>query len=599
MKTDLPQTGPKTAVPHPTEHSWTVSQAAMRSAQEIAPTFLFGMERSGTTLLAMMMGAHPQIAVPLSTTGMWYDFFARVQRDYHGLTDDEAITRLVDDVLVHERIRLWNTELERERILANCQPGDFGSVVAAVHHEYARQRSKPHWANSDIATLDAMHLANGWFPNGRFLHIIRDARDVALSHQTMPFGAGNIAECALAWRHRVGQSLRMGAILGPNRYLAIRYEDLILESESTLRHICGFLGVPFSPVMLDYGVAVEQTIPEHKLWLWPEIKKPPQRSKVEIWKNRMSAAQRTVCEWNAGDLLRELGYETFATPPRQLPAYLLELWYFIGRGHRWNRLKGKLGLAGKSRLEKQASRREGTTNAERQRTSFNCLIDDGTYSADFDHPTRMKQFVATVLQEYLLPGIERPCIRLLDCGCGTGAWLQFQCTILQQAGHEVRAMGFDLSERMVATAREVLGDTVKRTDLRQGDLLSPAAFAFAGCDDGFDLIFAYDLIQQLPPARQSEACRRIASHLACDGIAVVFDHDSDSPYGRSMHRKKLLRRYLGIPLVPAYYCNARYPRLARIAHMLNQATDLRTEVAAAPDGRKRALIIRRVAPQRA
>src|SRR5699024_4541478 len=116
---------------------------------------------------------------------------------------------------------------------ADCQPGNFGSVVSAVHREYARQHGKPFWANSDIATLDAMHLANGWFPNGRFLHIIRDARDVALSHQTMPFGAGNIAECALAWRHRVGQSLRMGAILGPSRYLAIRYEDLILEPETT------------------------------------------------------------------------------------------------------------------------------------------------------------------------------------------------------------------------------------------------------------------------------------------------------------------------------------------------------------------------------
>lgn len=324
------------------------------------------MERSGTTLLAMMVGAHPEIAVPLSTTGMWYDFFACMPRDYRNLADYEAITRLVDDVLAHERIRLWNTALERERILAECQPGDFGSVVAAVHREYARQYGKPHWANSDIATLDAMHLANGWFPHGRFLHIIRDGRDVALSHQTVPFGAGNFAECTLAWRHRVGQNLRMGAILGPNRYLAIRYEDLILEPEPTLRRICAFLGVPFSPAMLDHATAVEKAIPEHKLWMWPEIKKPLQPAKVEVWKNRMSIAQRTVCEWNAGELLGELGYETFAAPPRRPFAYLLELWYFIGRGHRWTRLKRKLGLAGKSQLEKQASRQKDSAHTARQ-----------------------------------------------------------------------------------------------------------------------------------------------------------------------------------------------------------------------------------------
>lgn len=597
MKTDLPQPDPgKTAALHLAEHDQTASKAVPSAAHELAPILLFGMERSGTTLLSMMVGAHPQIAVPLSTTGMWYDFFARLSHDYQNLANHEAITRLVDDVLVHERIRLWNTALERERILTACQLGNFGSLVTAVHREYARQHGKPHWANSDIATLDAMHLANGWLPDSRFLHIIRDGRDVALSHQTMPFGAGNIAECALAWRHRVGQNLRMGAILGPNRYLAIRYEDLILEPESTLRRVCDFLGVPFSSAMLDYGAAVEKTIPEHKLWLWPEIKKPPQRGKVEVWRNRMSVAQRTVCEWNAGELLRELGYETHVTLPRRPSAYLLELWYFIGRGHRWTRLKRKLGLAGKTQLEKQASRGEGSVNAERQRISFNRLVDDGTYSADFDHPAAMKQFVATVLQERLLPALEHSRIRLLDCGCGTGAWLRFQRTILQQAGYEVRAMGFDLSERMVRVAQEALDGTVKNTDLRQADLLSPAAFAFDGCDDGFDVIFAYDVIQQLPPARQSEACRHIASRLASGGIAVIFDHDSDSLYGRSMHRKKLLRRYLGLPLVPAYYCNARYPALARIGQTLNQAEGWHAEIVAAPDGRKRALIIRRTTP---
>ncbi|MEQ9609881.1 MAG: sulfotransferase, partial [Kiloniellaceae bacterium] len=44
------------------------------TASEVKPIFLFGMERSGTTLLSMMVGAHPQIAVPLATTGMWIDF---------------------------------------------------------------------------------------------------------------------------------------------------------------------------------------------------------------------------------------------------------------------------------------------------------------------------------------------------------------------------------------------------------------------------------------------------------------------------------------------------------------------------------------------
>lgn len=328
--------------------------AGVDTPAQATPILLFGMERSGTTLLSMMVGAHPQIAVPLSVTGMWYEFFAALEAGYDDLADASDVTRLVDDVLSHERIRLWNAALDRDRILANCRTHDFGSVVAAVHGEYARRQGKPYWANIDIRTLDAMHVSNGWFPDGRFVHIIRDGRDVALSHQTMPYGAGNIAECALAWDRRVGQNLRIGAVLGPGRYLAIRYEDLILEPEAILRRICDFLVVPYSPSMLNYRQTVEKTIPPDKRWLWPEIAKPPQRSRVAVWKSHMSATQRTVFEWNAGDLLRELHYEAGVGPGRHPMAHLLELWYFLGRGGRWYRLRKKLGFSNASQLEKQA-----------------------------------------------------------------------------------------------------------------------------------------------------------------------------------------------------------------------------------------------------
>src|SRR3546814_7690334 len=69
-----------------------------------------------------------------------------------------------------------------------------------------------------------MDLVNSWFPQARFLHIIRDGRDVALSHQTMPYGAGNIAECARAWVNRTTTNAKMGRILGAARYMTVRFE---------------------------------------------------------------------------------------------------------------------------------------------------------------------------------------------------------------------------------------------------------------------------------------------------------------------------------------------------------------------------------------
>jgi len=316
------------------------------------PAFLFGMERSGTTLLSMMVGAHPEIAVPLATTGLWFDFHARLA-DYSNLCSGADIDRLVVDVLAHERIRLWRTMLDAGRIRAAIRPSDFGSVVAAFHAEYARAHGKSRWANIDIATLDNMHVADRWFPNARFVHIVRDGRDVAISNQTMPYGAGNIAECAEAWKRRITISLRMGDILGPDRYLPFRYESLILQPQTTLARICTFLGLPFHEDMLAYGETVDARVPADKQWLWPELKSPPQTSKVDRWRREMSENQRVVFEGIAADTLREMGYETYEQLPRRVGAHLLELGYFLGRGRRIERLLGRFGIKRRTRLERR------------------------------------------------------------------------------------------------------------------------------------------------------------------------------------------------------------------------------------------------------
>lgn len=318
-----------------------------------SPVFLFGMDRSGTTLMSMMVGAHPDIAVPLATTGMWYEFFGTLGR-FNDLATEADVSALVDEVAQHERIRLWRTDLDLARIKAQAQPGSFGSVVAGFHAEYARKQGKPRWGNIDIATLDNMHIANQWFPDARFVHIIRDGRDVALSNQTMPYGNGNIAECAEAWVRRVGTNLRMGDILGKERYLAFHYEALIAEPEETLGRICKFLGLPFSDDMLSYGKTIDDRVPQEKQWLWPELKSPPQLSKIKRWAREMTENQRIVFEWRARELLRELDYPVYETVPRRLGAHILDLRYYLDQGARVNRLLRKFGVHRKTMLERKA-----------------------------------------------------------------------------------------------------------------------------------------------------------------------------------------------------------------------------------------------------
>lgn len=236
---------------------------------------------------------------------------------------------------------------------------------------------------------------------------------------------------------------------------------------------------------------------------------------------------------------------------------------------------------------------------DRQRESFDSLVDSGIYSTEFDHPPAAKRFVGAVLQE-IAPRLRRPTpLKVLDCGCGTGAWLSFIHAQLLDAGYGAqRLCGFDLSERMVDVAHEKLRDLAKEPDIRLGNVLEPQSYAFAGLEGGFDLIFTYDVVQQLPRARQIEACLTIAGALSPNGIALIFDNDAETRFGRRMAVRKFLTRYFGLRLVPRYYCNAAYPPLEKFRQRIAERAPLNTEIVVRADGVKRALIVERLVEAR-
>ena len=322
--------------------------------QAAAPVFLFGFERSGTTLLSMMVGAHPLIAVPFSATGLWYRYADRLGR-YNCLRGAADRARLVGDLLAEERIGLWDADLSSAIDPADLPPSSYGAVMAKFHQAYAAAKGKPRWGNVDIATLEHMDQANRWFPDARFVHLVRDGRDVALSHLTMPYGASNIADCAEQWSRRVTLNLKMGAVIGPTRYRVVRFEDLILEPRKTLGQLCDFLGVDFDPGMLDYARLADEKVPPAKRWLWPALGRPLQADRVQVWRRELSPVRRTLFERIAGDLLARFGYDRPPPAAGRVRLMLLELWYFLDRGDRFRRIGRRWGFHRRSKLEREAA----------------------------------------------------------------------------------------------------------------------------------------------------------------------------------------------------------------------------------------------------
>lgn len=233
-----------------------------------------------------------------------------------------------------------------------------------------------------------------------------------------------------------------------------------------------------------------------------------------------------------------------------------------------------------------------TSPLDQQRRSFDNLVERGVYRADFVHAPAARAFVRDMLQE-VVPLLPRHVpISVLDCGCGTGDWLTFLQAQLSLSGiTNLRLCGFDLSNRMVEVARDHLRGLASAEDIRAGNVLERQSYSFDGLPAGFDLVFTYDVIQQLPRSRQAEASEMIAAALAPAGVALIFDNDAASRFGRRMALRKLVTRYCGLRLVPRYYCNARYPRLEHIRRRLDGTAGLCARVVVRSDGVKRAMIV--------
>jgi hypothetical protein len=317
----------------------------------VEPFFIVGFQRSGTTLLRLMLNAHPELAIPHDSAELWPTYARLAPTTYGGLRAAHDVRRMVDDLLAEPRILTWQTALPREALLADPLPSSFPEVMQRFHLVYARAHGKARWGDKNTGTLVEIDRLNAEFPGCQIIHLVRDGRDCALSHQDYIYGYENVLRVALEWREQVTLCHKMGAMLPHERFYELRYEDLLTDSSRVLSRLCDFLGVSFSPLMLEYHRHVEDHVPQDRRSLWPLLDRPLVVSNAFKWKSAMSSADRAIFERTAGELLRTFGYETSETSATH--GRFLELWYLVHSRFAWrlNRMsrffrRRRTGMAG-------------------------------------------------------------------------------------------------------------------------------------------------------------------------------------------------------------------------------------------------------------
>lgn len=268
------------------------------------PVFVVGCPRSGTTIFGRIMEQAPGFTYRYEPKIIW------------ALANPELDVWQILRGRHHGRLH-WAA--------ADATPRDAAWLGRAFHYEQWRGggRRLVEKTPLNVMRIEWMHAL---FPSAKFIHLVRHARDVALSLEAAiprwypaerypprywstsraygrfrTYASGRpelwhklsyIAENArdylrglFVWRCAVSAGREAGKRIGPEHYMELRYETLVTEPERTLRRVFDFLAEPLPDTVSTFA----------KTHLKPaSVGKPD--------------PQPELTEAIAGDLLRELGY---------------------------------------------------------------------------------------------------------------------------------------------------------------------------------------------------------------------------------------------------------------------------------------------------
>lgn len=266
----------------------------------LGPIFMVGTMRSGSTLFRLILDAHPNIAISEETGFMGALAATKTIPHWHhgrGWYD-----------------RLGWSEEELDARLRKFYSGMF--------ERYAVSQGKKRWG--DKTPFHSRHIAEmaRVFPDAVFVAIIRHPGAVVNSLvQKFHY---EVSDAAGYWEQTNLEILRHGAVLGDSRFALVRYEDLVLHSEITLRELMYWLDESWSDDLLQHNqVQARKGAP--RISAGSTRTRDPINSEVPShWLEELDEHQREMLAAKSGALARFLGYDptSSAEPAHIVPPYV-------------------------------------------------------------------------------------------------------------------------------------------------------------------------------------------------------------------------------------------------------------------------------------
>jgi hypothetical protein len=264
--------------------------------------FVFGSARGGTTFLSQVLTEF--FSYGMGPEGTFVKKIVKKAKQLGDLSSDEKCYELAEEIVNTETFQIiqtrWGEEarfaVSPEDIMARMPDRTVSSAIFAAYKVMADKLHMRRVGNKNPGYWRELDTLNALFPqNAKYLFIVRDGRDVALSLKNVPWGGHSVYAAASIWKNMIATVRKFEKEVRPGALLTIRYEDLLNNPGDTIASIGNFVG---QDDMIQIRANYEKATQDNQL-----------RSNFGKWTHDMSIEDQQTYEAIAGSALTEFGYE--------------------------------------------------------------------------------------------------------------------------------------------------------------------------------------------------------------------------------------------------------------------------------------------------
>lgn len=309
-----------------------------------APVFIVGAPRSGTTMLAAMIGSHSRFAVGPET-----QFFSKLSPETleRAVSDphwpDIAIRAILELTLADQSVaELFETDEQGLRAFLSEREPSVRAMLEALTVPFADSRQKEAWAEKTPNHLLNLDTIRATWPEAAIVRIVRDPRDSSLSTGKLPTFSPSFVANTLLWRSWQDQAAPFFET--DKHAITLRYEDLIDDPEGQLQRLCAFLNVAYEPAMQEFAGAAGDVSSKNETWK-RQVSGTLDRTRMYQWRKTLDEGQKRYASAVNFEHLSRFGYDHDAAPAKTRRVFRMSpdfaqrheaaLLAMTARGQRW------------------------------------------------------------------------------------------------------------------------------------------------------------------------------------------------------------------------------------------------------------------------